>query len=792
MIEPSRPWQPRLPVPLAAGLVAVSFLLGTCSASRPTTSAPNAAGSGVGDKVQVSEPLPGATPTPTPTIEPTPPPPGLQPPAEAKPLPRRSGPFLLRVGLASDLPRVVLPCCDGEVSTDAGGETFRAGTPFVVEPDAKIARQGVFRLQIAALKDEVQAGDLARRIAQSSGAPADAVFDAATDLYRVRVGRSADRAEIEALQRRLSLLGVDVSWVVTEGGGLGEAGFRVTQNGHSRRAEGRWLSVQAGEGGVRFEGRRYRGRLLLYLNDRGTLNAINEVPLEEYLRGVVPREMGPRVFDRIEALKAQAVAARTYALRTLGEFAEEGYDLCATPRCQVYGGMEDEDALSDRAVADTAGQVLVAGSELVDALYSSTCGGHTEDVERIFPLKRASYLRGVPCVEAGGTRWANTANPAGTAGTPAAAVAFPEALLRRLVGEGSTVARAAKLAQLVARDKAPKASHAEAPQSRRELLETLTQIWGLSDDVGLFVSDEDLRYFFPQPPPGWSRGDLERAALFVKLGLLTNPADRPLTATEATELLLRAAVYLGAVEEIAGNYRELRAGQLTLATKDGEVERPVDAATGVFRATGAGSAAIGQPIELIAGDRLRAYARGGALLAVVQEVDPQGAAADRTSSRASWTRRPSFAELSSAVRLRYPGFDFQDLDILERGRSGRVSKIRLRSATQPPVEVEGLAVRWTLNLPDTWFSMKRTSDAEGRPSWLFQGRGWGHGVGMCQVGSYGMALRGRTFDEILRHYYTGVRLERLDELASRRGPSLPADAAADWRWPNAPRQTSAP
>jgi stage II sporulation protein D len=118
---------------------------------------------------------------------------------------------------------------------------------------------------------------------------------------------------------------------------------------------------------------------------------------------VVPDEMGLAVYDELEALKAQAVAARTYAVRNLGEFAEEGYDICATPRCQVYGGVEDEHPLSDRAVQETAGEVLLFAGQPIDALYSSTCGGHTENVGR-FPAQ-AGAVPGVPasdrCLAAG-------------------------------------------------------------------------------------------------------------------------------------------------------------------------------------------------------------------------------------------------------------------------------------------------------------------------------------------------------------------------------------------------------
>ncbi len=75
--------------------------------------------------------------------------------------------------------------------------------------------------------------------------------------------------------------------------------------------------------------------------------------------------------------------------------------------------------------------------------------------------------------------------------------------------------------------------------------------------------------------------------------------------------------------------------------------------------------------------------------------------------------------------------------------------------------MRGLAVRWTLDLPDTLFTAKRLAPAGGRPGWLFSGRGWGHGVGLCQVGAYGMAVRGHDYREILQHYYSGVRIERL-------------------------------
>ncbi len=96
-----------------------------------------------------------------------------------------------------------------------------------------------------------------------------------------------------------------------------------------------------------------------------------------------------------------------------------------------------------------------------------------------------------------------------------------------------------------------------------------------------------------------------------------------------------------------------------------------------------------------------------------------------------------------------------------RGVSGRVGKIRLFGAGSETIDVEGLAVRWTLDVPDTLFTARRLAPANGEAGWQFSGRGWGHGVGMCQVGAYGMARRGHDFRAILSHYYGGATLQKV-------------------------------
>ena len=124
---------------------------------------------------------------------------------------------------------------------------------------------------------------------------------------------------------------------------------------------------------------------------------VNVINLEDYLKGVVPNELSPDAFPQIEALKAQAVAARTYVLRNRGGYASRGYDICATPSCQVYRGKSTEKAMATQAVDDTRGTIASYQGSLINALYTSTCGGHTETGSNIFEGGGVPYLVGVSC-----------------------------------------------------------------------------------------------------------------------------------------------------------------------------------------------------------------------------------------------------------------------------------------------------------------------------------------------------------------------------------------------------------
>ena len=183
-------------------------------------------------------------------------------------------------------------------------------------------------------------------------------------------------------------------------------GLAVDLSGSGSRVERRVLVIRTADsaGAMQLNGRSYRGTLELRRGDSG-LVVINVVPLEAYLAGVVGAEMGVRAPAEIDALKAQAIVSRTYAIRNQGRWKDRGFDLAATVNDQVYAGASNENALATAAVAATRGQVLTWDNQPIDAFFFSTCGGRTEDGTAAFAGASRPYLRSIDDRDPSGTPW---------------------------------------------------------------------------------------------------------------------------------------------------------------------------------------------------------------------------------------------------------------------------------------------------------------------------------------------------------------------------------------------------
>ena len=155
-------------------------------------------------------------------------------------------------------------------------------------------------------------------------------------------------------------------------------------------------NIRVGEGfhWAQEETRTYRGELEFRLSPGGKLSAINVLPLEEYLMGVVPGEMSPSF--PLEALKAQAIAARTFFLYNFGRVHHnDPFDVCADVHCQSYVGTKNQNDKVERAVRETRGLVLQHNGELCTTPFSAMCGGHTEHSDNVWSGDPLPYLKGV-------------------------------------------------------------------------------------------------------------------------------------------------------------------------------------------------------------------------------------------------------------------------------------------------------------------------------------------------------------------------------------------------------------
>lgn len=173
-----------------------------------------------------------------------------------------------------------------------------------------------------------------------------------------------------------------------------EDGFRIVPAGNETIITLYGVKVGAGFQWQSQTDRPYKGIIEIRVGNDARLMAISEIPLDRYLQGVVPAEM-PAGYP-VEALKAQAVAARSAVLAKLGtRHLNESYDFCANVHCQVYSGISNEAPATNEAVNATGGEILYYEDRICDAVYSAVCGGHTEHKRNVWNPPDESYLQGI-------------------------------------------------------------------------------------------------------------------------------------------------------------------------------------------------------------------------------------------------------------------------------------------------------------------------------------------------------------------------------------------------------------
>ncbi|HEY8849155.1 MAG TPA: SpoIID/LytB domain-containing protein [Thermoanaerobaculia bacterium] len=676
----------------------------------------------------------------------------------------------IRVGMLSDQTTVTFPRVEGGYTliTDSGSSVLRRGFTDAAPLSETTPHYAV---QASAISDKPSAEAFTEKVRSETGQRVDAIFDPAGGVYRILAGDFIDTRAAQPLKDQLVARGYGKDMLIVR---------RPTDQPFERRHqivddEGQQYAVTgqsilvlpATAETIVIDAKPYRGAARLFINSRGLLNVINELNLEDYLRGVVPAEMGSRIYDEIEGLKAQAIAARTYAVRNLGQFRSEGYDICPGPACQAYKGFSGEEPLADQSVRESAGLIITYQGKPIDALFTATCGGETSDVGTMFPGRTDPYLKRARCVELEMTTLAGRADsgiltePQVNARLFTAVAGLPDTGASWAAGDVvQAVTAATRLVGFsVAQAILPASSR------RGDVLTYLASVFGFDRYAGVVTLPEDRRYFFPQSASDATK--YAAAAFLVKFGFL--PAQF-IDRVDLSAAIPREELYglLGswlrkhnALTETSGKIFAVNGRTLALKAEGKTTPFNLPENIPIFRRLGDRYQEYAS-VPIMIGDRafLQSDARKNPVALIVQ-ANIDGASFDRTSSFANWTRSYRADELVSSINKRNPIQRLQGLRVVSVDASQRIAEMEVTAESGRKFMLRGLPVRWSLNVPDNLFVFEKTVDPDGVDRYTFYGKGWGHGTGMCQVGAYGMAFRGWKADQILKNYYTGVEIVQM-------------------------------
>jgi stage II sporulation protein D len=306
---------------------------------------------------------------------------------------------------------------------------------------------------------------------------------------------------------------------------------------------------------------------------------------------------------------------------------------------------------------------------------------------------------------------------------------------------------------------------ADAPRSARrgDVLEWLGVVMRLDEKQRTLILPEDRAYFFPQSDS--DAASYGAAAFLVKYGIYpaqfidrVNLSD-PMPREELLALLGNWLREQNALRDSEGKILRVEGRTVTLKQKGELTSWDLPAGIPLYRRLGDRYQEYAS-LPILPGDRATVVTGSARRpVALIVQANYDGAAFDRTSSYSNWTRSYRASELVSSISRRNPIRELVGIRPVVVDPSKRVAELEVTAEGGRTFVLRGLPVRWSLGVPDNLFVFDRTKDPDGEDRYTFYGKGWGHGTGMCQVGAYGMAFRGWTFDRILKHYYTGVEVE---------------------------------
>jgi stage II sporulation protein D len=672
----------------------------------------------------------------------------------------------------------------------------------------RIEREGsataeVYQVQVASLAKQKNAQNLKKKLSGKLSEPVFIRHNASAGTYQVRVGAFPEKKDAESLLKTLAHSGFPDAFLATgkasAGGGNTILAVRGSGNFFHLSEAGVLFQASTNPHFLCVDGTPYRGFLDIIPNAKGRITVINRVGMEDYLLGVVPAEISPSAYPEHDGLAAMSIAARTYALYHMGKYQSEGFDLSNDTRTQVYLGVEAETPATSEAVRRTKGLAVYYQGKVINAMYTSTCGGRTEDFSNVYDTEPVPYLKSVSCtVEAGPLKDAvilkGKQGPLSIITADDGSIANRDLQLARVLklipldsetspefysaaAEPEETVRWIESARKLALRPSGNSAALKNINTRAGFLRFAAESFFGADEIQRKISRSDVDYYLGNLEDGSAVSEPARYALayLMKHELWRPCADNTARPEAPIRRCDAVAVLLRWIESVRPEI--LRRGTFVAdsATRDGNDastalrvkwgnhtrEFPLSENAALFRLDSGRTTPVSS-LRMIGNEKIAFHVQPSGMIDFLEmELNPTGASSDRYSPAAEWEVRIPRAELAKKLRSLTGSIgELLDLKPARLGNSGRVVQIEVLGSLGS-VALLGYTFRGASGLKDTLFTIKRERHPDGSiAAFIFDGRGFGHGVGLCQVGAFGMAKAGKSYEEILKHYYTGVEIRR--------------------------------
>lgn len=738
---------------------------------------------------------------------------------------------LIRIGLLTNTSTVSITTSDTSLVAFSPDEPSKFLGTTRVSVSARAYRPATvdaFHFELQNIETQAEAAELTADIRGSVGTTALASIDPTTDKWRIWIGGIFDSIEeAEEFRSQMTAKGIDDLVLVTEKktvvsddaavlsqqiAAAGKSKVRslikptadvrvsptaainpnlreVIVNGTADAAKFSSLrsvafgSVDERANPVKLNGKSYRGKIEVFVNASGRLTVVNVVPLEDYLLGVVPSELS---LPQLEAQKAQAIAARTYAVANINGFSERGFDMLPTVSSQVYKGVSIETKMGTQAVRETRGMIATYEGKPIMAYYTSTCGGRTENSENIFDHAEP-YLRGVECSlegrahfdpfmiktvrqpaklrEDGNLELVRLMSLFAVNGFSLTTNEITDDWLEATPTEGEMSNWLNRVAAKFGKPFPNVTKDTAKPLELARILSSFLYTSGVADTL---MSDSDVAYQLSFDDaaeiPAAQRADvamLMRDGYFKLHGDLTLKPNMPFSRAMMLRLINQIFAKKNWIPTLQnGETKPSTDGKLVIRSGRSDKTLIVRPDVFLFRKFGDEFYQV-REAALVGGEKIN-YQLDDTGAVIYLEITPsdEPTVAEKMSPFTNWRTTLSASTVQARLSRYVRGIGtLYDVSVSKKGYSRRAIELEIIGSNGTKY-LKGGSIRSALRLREQLFVIDKKYSGDRVSSYTFTGRGWGHGVGMCQYGAYGLAKMGVKAEDIIKHYYSGVDVTR--------------------------------